>query len=125
MIIFFSILHTIGLLLLIREVLWTAKTYSILPTIHNLPILGMWALILLGTIYLSLFHPWIYLGVGIPFGIFQFILESIDLPGRPNFSLLGKVLSALSVVFLWPELGSYTIFCVWNADKIIDEEPKP
>lgn len=125
MIFFFALLHIVALFLLIRTVWWTSKTYSITPTIHNLPIIGMWVLMLISTILLSLLHPWIYLLIGLPFGIFQLVINSIEIPGRPNYSLLGKILSAFSVVFLWPELGSFSIFCVWHADKIVDEEPKP
>jgi hypothetical protein len=120
----FLFLHIVALILLTRTVWWASKNYSIPLTFSNLPIMGIWVLALFGTIYLSLFHPWIYLMIGIPLGLFQLILESIELPGRPNYSFLGKLLSALSVIFLWPELGSFTIFCVWHADKIVDEEPK-
>jgi len=122
---FFLVLHIVALILLARTILWTSKTYSIATTIHNLPIVGIWILLLLGAVSLSLFHPWVYLSIGIPFGIFQFVLESIDIPGRPSYNLLGKLISALSIVFLWPELGSLTLFCLWHADKIVDEEPEP
>jgi hypothetical protein len=115
----------VALILLARTILWTSKTYSIATTIHNLPIIGIWILLLLGAISLSLFHHWVYLSIGIPFGIFQFILESIDIPGRPSYNLPGKIFSAFSIVFLWPELGSLTLFCLWHADKIVDEEREP
>lgn len=125
MVFFLTLLHIVALFLLIRTVWWTSKTYSITLTFHNLPIVGIWVLMLISGILLSLLHPWIYLSIGLPFGMFNLVLDCIEIPGRPNHSLLGKILSALSVVFLWPELVSFSIFCVWHADKIVDEEPKP
>jgi hypothetical protein len=121
----FIFLHTLALIFLIRSIWWAVKAYSIPLTSHSLPIIGIWGLLLLATIWLSIMHPWIYLWVGAVLGLFQFTLDSIEIPGRPNYSLLGKLVSATSVVALWPELGSFTIFCVWHADKIIDEEFKP
>lgn len=119
-----AMLHLFGTILLVRATWQDARTYSIPITIHNVPILGIWALILAGCIWLSLAHPWIYLVIGFLLGMFQFIIESIEIPDRPRYALPGRILSALSVMLLWPELASFTIFCIWHADKIPDEEPK-
>jgi len=121
----FIFLHSIAMILLIRTIWWACKNYSIRLTIHNFPIIGIGSLLLFGFIGLSIFYPFTYLVMGSLFGMFQFILESIEIPGRPNYSFLGKLISSLAVVFFWPELGSFTFFCLWHADKMIDEEPKP
>lgn len=121
----FILAHLIAIILLVRTVWWSYKNYSIPMTTHDLPVLGIWVLLLFGTISLSIFYPLTYLIIGSLFGMFQFVLESIEIPGRPNYSFLGKLISSLSVVFFWPELGSFTFFCLWHADKIIDEEPEP
>lgn len=123
--IIFLILHFIAMILLIRTVWWAYRNYSIPITIHDLPILGIWTLLLFGAISISIFYPLTYLIIGGIFGMFQFILESIEIPGRPNYLFLGKLISSLSVVFLWPELGSFTFFCLWHADKMSDEESEP
>jgi len=123
MIFFVLVLHAIALLLLMRTIWWMSKQHQILPTIHNLLILGLWAFGLLFAIYLSVSHPWIYLGVGAVLGLFQFVIDSIELPGRPNYSVSTKIALAIPVVLAWPEWISFTIFCIWHADKInLDEE---
>lgn len=118
-------LHLVAMILLVRTFWWVHRTYSIPITIHNLPIIGIGTILLFGAISLSFFYPLIYLIMGTMFGMFQFVLESIEIPGRPNYTFLGKIISSLSVVFFWPELGSFTFFCLWHADKMVDEEPKP
>jgi hypothetical protein len=121
----FFIIHAVAIMLMARMLWAAAKAYQVPITIHNIPIIILTGMGLVLATLIAVTHPLWFLPTGFLIGGIIFTLNSVEMPGHPNPSLIRKLLVALISVVLWPELIVFCWFYFAHAKKIdADEKPQ-
>lgn len=121
--IFILLLQIVASLILMKLVWWGHKKFKLNVTFHNLPIIIMCLLLIVGGSYLALYNGWMYFPVGALLGAFIWTLNSIVVHEQQTQSWAGKMLISLIVCLVWPQIIVFMIFYGLNSDKInLDEE---
>lgn len=116
------VIHGVAIFLLARMLWGASKAFQVPITIHNLPLVLLTAMGLGLTTWLAMFHPALFFPTGVLLGGIMFTINSVEVPGHPNPTLLQKVIVALVASVFWPELLVFCWFYFANAKKIDKDE---
>lgn len=119
--IFVLVLQFLGIAFLLQLIYTFCKIFKISINIHNLPILLIGFLIMLGAISLSLVNWLWYLPTGAILSAICWYLNSVEVPSGSIVPLFSKVRTSLIALFFWPQALYILVFIFLNFNKIYEK----
>jgi hypothetical protein len=115
------IVHFLGTTFALHIVYTLCKMFKISINIHNLPVLLIGFMIMLGAISLSIFNLLWYVPTGMILSAACWYLNSIDLAGSGPVPLHSRIRTSVLALIFWPQTLFVLGFILLNFDKIYEK----
>lgn len=118
---FALLIQLLGTALAIQIVYTLCRMFHISINIHNLPVLIIGLMIMLGAISLSYFNLLWYVPTGMLLSALCWYLNSVDMPDANPVALHNKIRTSVLALVFWPQTLFILGFILMNFDKIYEK----